>query len=130
MAHPNAEVMKRGYDAFNSGDMETLREIFSPDIVGHIPGKSSLSGDYKGLDEVLAMFGKLMELTGGNYSAEVHDILASDDHAVVLSKTKGSRPDGRTHEANTVEVYHLADGKITEFWALEEDQYRADEFYS
>lgn len=130
MAHANAQIMKRAYDAFNSGDMDTLREIFSPEIVGHVPGKSSISGDYKGVDEVFGLFGKLVELTAGNYKAEVHDILATDEHAVVLSKTTGSRPDGMTHQANSVEVFHLSDGKVTEFWTLEEDQYRADEFYS
>jgi hypothetical protein len=26
MAHPNEELVRRGYDAFNSADVETLRD--------------------------------------------------------------------------------------------------------
>ncbi len=28
MAHPNEELIRRGYDAFARGDMDTLRELF------------------------------------------------------------------------------------------------------
>ena len=33
MGHPNEDLIRRGYDAFSSGDMDTLRELFHPDIV-------------------------------------------------------------------------------------------------
>ena len=35
MAHPNEELVRKGYDAFASGDMDTLRELFDPGIVWH-----------------------------------------------------------------------------------------------
>jgi ketosteroid isomerase-like protein len=37
MAHPNEELVRKGYDAFNRGDMDTLRELFDPEIVWHFP---------------------------------------------------------------------------------------------
>jgi len=33
MGHPNEDLVRRGYDAFSRGDMQTLRELFDPDIV-------------------------------------------------------------------------------------------------
>ena len=30
MAHPNEDLVRRGYEAFTKGDMETLRELFDP----------------------------------------------------------------------------------------------------
>ena len=27
MAHPNEELVRRAYEAFNTGDVETLREV-------------------------------------------------------------------------------------------------------
>jgi ketosteroid isomerase-like protein len=51
MAHPNEEVLKKGYAAFNSGDMDAVRETFADDIVWHVSGTTELAGDYKGLDE-------------------------------------------------------------------------------
>jgi hypothetical protein len=35
MAHPNEELVRRGYEAFATGDMETLRELLDPEIVWH-----------------------------------------------------------------------------------------------
>ena len=67
MAHPNEELIRRGFEAFSKGDMETLRnEIFASDVKYHVPGKSPISGDYDGIDAVLGFFGKIFELTGGD----------------------------------------------------------------
>jgi ketosteroid isomerase-like protein len=29
MAHPDEELVRRGYEAFNRGDVETLRQLFA-----------------------------------------------------------------------------------------------------
>ena len=39
MGHPNEDLVRRGYDAFSSGDVETLRELWDPDIVWHAFGR-------------------------------------------------------------------------------------------
>ena len=54
MAHPNADLLNKGYDAFEKGDLETVQGLFTEDAVFHVPGRSRLSGDYRGRDEVLA----------------------------------------------------------------------------
>ena len=46
MGHPNEDLIRQGYDAFSSGDMDTLRELFHPDIVWHASGRSQLAGDH------------------------------------------------------------------------------------
>ena len=46
MGHPNEDLIRQGYDAFSSGDMDTLRVLFHPDIVWHAPGRSQLAGDH------------------------------------------------------------------------------------
>jgi len=55
MAHPNEELVRRGYDAFASGDMDTRRELFDPQIVWHFAGRSPLAGDHRGVDAVLGV---------------------------------------------------------------------------
>ena len=37
MAHPNEDLLRRGYDAFGTGDMETLAALLADDIVWHFP---------------------------------------------------------------------------------------------
>ena len=31
MAHPNEELVRRGYDAFSRGDVDALRQVFAGD---------------------------------------------------------------------------------------------------
>ena len=129
MAHPNEETVRRAFDAFAKGDMDTLRDLMDQDAVWHSPGRNPLSGDYRGVDEILGLFARLAELTGGTFRAELHDVVANDEHAVALYVTRAER-EGRTLETKNVLVNHMRDGKFTETWALSDDQYAGDEFLS
>jgi ketosteroid isomerase-like protein len=53
-AGENAAILRRAYAAFNSGDMDTLIEVFDEGIVWHLPGRSALANDYQGRDATLA----------------------------------------------------------------------------
>jgi uncharacterized protein len=128
MAHPNEDLLRRGYQAFSTGDLETLGELFADDIVWHVGGRSQLAGDYRGKQEVFGFFGKLVELSGGTFRVELHDVLANDEHAIALQKATGER-EGRTLDDNAVGVYHTRDGKVTESWLHPGDPYAVDEFW-
>ena len=130
MGHPNEELVRTGYAAFLGGDLAALNDLFADDIVWHAPGRNQLSGDFHGKDEVFGQFAKVFELTEGSFSLEIHDVLADDEHAVVLTKATGSRPDGRTLEDTSVQVFHVADGKVVEQWLHPGDQYATDEFWA
>ena len=56
--HPNADLIRRAYAAFQQGDLDTVRSLFDADIVWHAPGNNQLSGDHSGVDNVLALFGR------------------------------------------------------------------------
>jgi len=129
MAHPNEELVRKGFDAFSKGDMDTLRELFDQDAVWHTAGRSPLAGDHRGVDAILGFFARTMELTGGTFRAELHDVLANDEHAVALYVARGER-EGRTLEDKSVLVSHIRNGKLAETWAHSEDQYALDEFLS
>jgi uncharacterized protein len=129
MAHPNEELVRRGYDAFARGDMDTLRELFDREIVWHFPGRSPLAGDHRGPDAVLGFFGRTTELTAGTFRAELHDAVADDRHAVGMQLATGER-EGRRLEDREVLVFHVGDGKVVEVWQYLEDQYTYAEFFS
>lgn len=130
MNQDNVARLRQGYEAFEKGDLDTLRDLMSPDIVWHAGGNNPLSGDYKGMDELFGYFGKLFEITEGVLSQEIHDVLANDEHAIALTKVSARRPDGRTMDMNQVGVFHVADGKVTEAWVLPQDSRAADEFFA
>lgn len=129
MAHPNEELIRRGYEAFNQGDAATLRELFDPAIVWHFPGRSVLAGDHRGTDAVLGFFGRTQELTAGTFRVELHEVVADDQHTVGLHLATGER-EGRTLEDHEVVVFHVRDDKVVEAWQYLENQYAYDEFFS
>jgi uncharacterized protein len=65
MAHPNEELVRRDYQAFGEGDMDTLRSLVAPDAVHRATGNNPLSRDYNGVDEILGHYGKLFERSDG-----------------------------------------------------------------
>lgn len=127
--HPNVELMRRGYAAFGGGDFEALNELFAEDIVWHETGRGPLAGDYRGRENVYALFGRLMELTEGSFRLDIHAILADDEHAVALVVANAGRG-GREATANQAHVFHLRDGRVTEFWDASTDQYAFDELFA
>jgi ketosteroid isomerase-like protein len=130
MAHPNEELVRRGFDAFSSGDMDTLGQVLAQDVVYHVPGRSPLAGDYRGQEEVIGrFFARIFDLTGGTFQIEFHDAVANDEHAISLFTARGQR-DGRTLNQRSTLVFHARDGKLVEAWLFVDDQYALDAFFS
>lgn len=127
--HPNVELLRKGYNAYSTGDMAVLDQLFADDILWHVAGRGQLAGDYKGRDQVYGFFGKIMEISGGTSKIEVHDVLANDEHGVALVTGSGSRPDGASLSGPDVHVFHFRNGQVVEFWDSPVDQYASDEFF-
>ena len=127
MTHPNEELVRRAFDAFASGDVEALGELMEPDSVWHAPGRNPLAGDHRGVEAILGYFARTMELTGGTFRTELHDVVANDEHAVSLFVARGQR-EGKTLDVRNVLVTHVRNGKLGETWLFPGDQYASDEF--
>lgn len=127
--HPNLEIARAGYEAFAAGDMAGVNDLLADDIVWHSGGNNILTGDYEGKEAVLNYFGLLMQETGGSFKNDIHDLLANDDHGVALVTVSANR-NGKSIEGNIVHVFHMRDGKMTEFWSISEDQAQFDDFWS
>ena len=99
----NIEVVKRGYEAFASGDLETVMSLYDDNIEWTQPGHSAISGTYRGKGE---LGGLLMRL--GEKTAVVRPLrfLADGDTVVVLSETTIGG-----ENSQDVEIYTIRDGK-------------------
>lgn len=128
-AQDNAKLIQEGYEAFGKGDVPAVMAIWADDIAWHVPGRSPLAGDYRGKDAILGFFGQLQERSEGSFRLEMHDLLASEDHVVALVTEIGHRGE-RTLNSPATHVWHVRDGKATEFWAMAADSYATDEFWS
>lgn len=127
--HPNVVLMRKVYDAFGTGDVQTAGTYWQPDAVHHYPGRNPLSGEHKGLEEATAFAGQMFELTEGKLAMEVREIGASENHAFALLHTRYERK-GRVLEMPFVNVARIENGKIAEFWTYPNDVYATDEFWN
>jgi ketosteroid isomerase-like protein len=127
--HPHAQLAERAYKAFAAGDMQTLDELMTEDLVWHIAGTSAISGTYEGKPAVFGFLQQLAERTGGTFSLDVHDIIADDAHAVALLHAYGER-NGRQLDDEEVHVMHITDGAVTSFWSYAWDQEARNAFWA
>jgi len=120
--HPNAVIARRLNDAFASRDIEALEALIADDAVWHEIGRSE---PRRGRAEMRAGMGEMdYEIT-----ATLHDVLATDDHAIVLAEATATRQ-GRTLHYRVAEIYHIRDGRITERWAFSDDTAAITEFFA
>jgi ketosteroid isomerase-like protein len=130
MAHPNEELVRKGYKAFGEGDMDTLRSLFAPDAVHQATGNNQVSGEYNGVDDILGYYGKLFELTDGTFTAELQSVkVEGDDTAIATHRDKGRRG-GKTLDQDEELTFTIKDGKITRLVENHSDQAAYDDFWS
>ncbi len=127
--HPNVALFRAGYAAFGRGDMAAVGALLADDVVWHSSGHNALTGDYTGIPAVLGLFGRTVELTGGTFRSDIHDILANDAHGVALINVSGNRA-GKSISYTQVHVVHFRDGKLAESWIVATDQAAADELFA
>ncbi len=88
----NAELVRRGYEAFNTADIATLTEILDENASWHTPGRSSIAGSYQGRDAVFGQFGRYGGDTGGTFKADLKQVFTADDGRVIgLHHNSGER---------------------------------------
>ena len=125
----NVELVRRGYEAFNAGDMATLSELFAEDAVWHVAGNGVLSGTKQGRDAILAYFGELGARTQGSFQANLEDIVGGENHTVAIQQTR-AEDNGKTLDLATVIAFVVRDGKIAEGREFFEDTSKSDDFWT
>ena len=130
MTHPNEELVRQGYKAFGEGDMDTLRSLFAPDAVHSATGNGPLAGDYKGIDDILGYYGKLFELSGGTFAAELKSTKVEGDDKVVATHRDTGQRDGKTLDQDETLTFTISDGKFTQLVERPSDPAAYDAFWS
>jgi ketosteroid isomerase-like protein len=126
MSHPNEELVRKGYEAFSTGDVSSMRQLLDPDVVWHAGGRNPLSGDYRGVEEVLGFFGRTMEHTQGSFRVSIEQVLVNDDGAAVVQRSSGER-NGKSFDDRGLQLFRISDGKAVEVWQYYGDPYTVDE---
>jgi ketosteroid isomerase-like protein len=128
--HANVALVRRAMEAMsvidpsNPGEqMAILDAFFADDIVWHEIGRAEPRRGKDALRASMAEAGPDVRIT-----YDVHDVVANDEHAIVLGTAHATRGD-RTLEYRTAEIYHIRNGQAAERWAFSDDTAAIVEFF-
>jgi ketosteroid isomerase-like protein len=121
--HPSEKLLKELYALFARGDIESVIAMCDESMVYKVPGSIPTSGTYSN-----HTFGKLVDMTmqmsNGTFRESPVDIIANDNHGVVLLIHSLER-NGKRIEYRTSHRWTICNGK---FVAWEEYPGSEEEF--
>ena len=109
----NTDTLKKGYDAFNSGDAETLAGVFHEDVRWEgsnnerVPG----AGTFDGRDDALAALGRAVD-PFESIKSSPDEWLEQVDTVVVLGHTEAKTKGGNDLKVPFVHVWRMSDGRV------------------
>ena len=109
----NTDVLKRGYEAFNSGDTDTVAALFTDDVCWEGPNTEGvpMSGVNKGKDEVLAALVRIGSKMFSSFQVTPDEMIEQGDTVVVLSHVDATTVGGTELKLPGVEIWRMSDGK-------------------
>lgn len=106
-ASENKAQTEAAYKAFSAADLDGAMKDMADDIEWIVPGKSSISGTYRGKGEVADFF---VTLAGKGFQTEPEHFIAEGDHVVVLTRIT---VEGQS--ADEADVLTFRDGQLVKF---------------
>jgi uncharacterized protein len=100
----NIEVVKKGYQAFSAGDIETVMSLCDDNIEWIEPGESAISGTYRGKGELGDLMGRFAEKS---LTVKLNRLLGDGDMVVGLTGVTAGEETGQD-----ADVFTVRDGKI------------------
>jgi ketosteroid isomerase-like protein len=127
--HPNEVLLRREYESRARRDDDALAQVLAETVTWHVPGRSAISGVYRGKDAVMAYVRRRRALADDTFQITVEDVLANDRYGLVIA-TGHARIGGRDVSWRAHGLYRFENGKIAECRVVPEDQSLFDEIWS
>jgi ketosteroid isomerase-like protein len=113
MTRDNAEIVRRGFEAWDARDDDALPTYFSPDVEIDASDRILNPAVYRGLDGARRFRSEISETWGG-FSVEIEELLVSGDRVVAFVRVSGQgRASGAAVDARSAWLVRVAEGKVT-----------------
>ena len=126
---PNSELLRRGYEALATGNSAAIRRVLADDMRWRVPGRTPLSGEYNGYEQVLGLLSKRTELSNRTFRIDVDEMLTEHDRVAVLCTVSAERY-GQYWSSPAIHLWRIRDHKAAELWEFPLDQHGEHEFWS
>jgi ketosteroid isomerase-like protein len=127
MKHPYVIILEKLYADLSRGDLSAVLNACAEDMTFQVPGRSSLAGKYT-RHTFSDLATKWKTLSSGTVQIEIHDILASDQHAVVLCSDR-LEINGKKHEYRVAHIWRFQNAKPVAWYEYPRDLYAFDEIW-
>ena len=123
-AEENKAIARRGYEAINQKNLDSLDEVVTSDITDHDPAP----GQDPGLEGVREYFSSL-HTAFPDFQLNVEDMIAEADKVVARVSASGTHqgefmgidPTGNRVTITGIDILRIAEGKIVERWGNFDD---------
>jgi uncharacterized protein len=115
--------------AIAQGEIESAKSVLHEDVVYIVPGSNIFSGTYKGPEEVVNYFGRLMGATDGSYSITEMNWLVCDNK-VILETVNVATRNGHRLEWDEAILFEFRDGRKSKIEMFQADQIEVDTFFN
>lgn len=122
--HPNAAIVRSALERLNSGNLEATADFVTDDVEWHEIGRDE---PIRGRDALAARMAEMPP--GASITAELHDVVANDDHTIALITATASMGD-QSLVYRVAEIYHVRNGKVSARWAFSDDTERINRFFT
>jgi ketosteroid isomerase-like protein len=112
MSQQNVDIVRAGYEAWNSGDVDALRELYDPEAIVRTPKDWPEPGPFVGREAVMREFEQWRETFDTYVTELIGDIIEAADRVVVRQVWHGVGRGPEAHLESTV-VFTLREGKIS-----------------
>jgi uncharacterized protein len=107
----NAEIVRRSYEVWNSGDLDSFLEFLSPDLEMDLTERVLNPGSYRGVEGFRQWAAELSEVWK-EWTMEPEDIVEAGDQVLVTVRARGrGRGSGVAIEQLGYTVTTVRDGK-------------------
>jgi predicted SnoaL-like aldol condensation-catalyzing enzyme len=127
MSFEHVERAKEVWKEFESGNIAAVFDELSDDVVVHFSGRHKFSGDVKGKDALMDYYSNFLTAFPG-FQMGLHATMGDEDHLVQLVKVTYVHGEESITDNMAIVSHVGSDGKITEQWYQDGDQYMVDEF--
>jgi ketosteroid isomerase-like protein len=83
MSQENVEVVRAAVEAWNAGDMDALRDLYDPDVIGRAPEGWPEPGPDVGREAVMRELERLHEAWDANTLEPISDFIDAADRVAV-----------------------------------------------
>jgi uncharacterized protein len=119
------------YSAPGAFDPSAIVSSLEPDVILHVPGVHSLSGDHHGIAGVGSFLQRSREATDGGEHMELIEVLSGESHIGAYVRVTAHRDGRASLDNHTVHLFRLGDdGRIAEIWFHNREQAPVDAFWS